>query len=241
MQNFSLENHHIMNARQPFCWWMTFTKVSNPFLPSPLKWLTWKLDVFRGVGYRWFYWFSLYRNNFFLNLSGVRNFSPTYNGVRIFSALYVMSDIFFQCRIFFSQEFILSLQEIFLKSPIPPSKVKWSAPKIHQTFGQLTDSDLSIISKGFWNNRGQNSLGERGGIRFYLPLPGKSVRTYRRTYGDVITKFSRMDSSPNFITHGAPLRALRARRLRYKRVLYQREITAFIIYILRNTHQKAMS
>ena len=27
------------------------------------------------------------------------------------------------------------------------------------------------ISKGFWNNRGQNSLGERGGIRFNLPLP----------------------------------------------------------------------
>ena len=33
----------------------------------------------------------------------------------------------------------------------------------------------------------------------------------------VITKFSRMDSLPNFVTHGAPLRALRARELRYKR------------------------
>ena len=99
----------------------------------------------------------------------------------------------------------------FLKSPITPSKIKWSAPKIHQTFDQLTDSDLSIISKGFWNNGGQNSLGERGGIRFYLPLPGNSVRTY----GDVITKFSRMDTLPNFITHGAPLCALRTRWLRY--------------------------
>ena len=27
----------------------------------------------------------------------------------------------------------------------------------------------------------------------------------------VITKFSRMDSLPNFVTHGAPLRTLRAR------------------------------
>ena len=27
----------------------------------------------------------------------------------------------------------------------------------------------------------------------------------------VITKFSRMDSLPNFVTHGAPLRALRSR------------------------------
>ena len=123
-----------------------------------------------------------------------------------------------QCRIFFSQEFICMLfpsksvrRTFFLKSPITLSKVKWSAPKIHHTFGQLRDSELPIISKGFWNNRGQNSLGEREGIRFYSPLPGKSVRTYGRTYGDVITKFSRMDSFPDYITHGAPLRALRAR------------------------------
>ena len=76
MQNFSLENHHMMNARQPFCWWMTFTKVSNPFLPSPHKWLTWPLDVCGGVGYGWFYWFSLYWKNFFPNLSEVRIFFP---------------------------------------------------------------------------------------------------------------------------------------------------------------------
>ena len=79
MQNFCLENHHIMIVLQPFCWWMTFTKVSNPFLPSPpkwLKWLTWPLDVCRGVGYGWFYWFSLYWKNFFPNISGVRNFFP---------------------------------------------------------------------------------------------------------------------------------------------------------------------
>ena len=42
-----------------------------------------------------------------------------------------------------------SAKYIFLKSPITPSKVKWSAPKIHQTFVQLTDSDLLIISKAF--------------------------------------------------------------------------------------------
>ena len=30
----------------------------------------------------------------------------------------------------------------------------------------------------------------------------------------VITKFSRKDSLPNFVTHGAPLRSLRARELR---------------------------
>ena len=46
-------------TRQPFCWWMTFTKVSNPFLPSPTKCLTWPLDVCGGVGCGFFYWFSL--------------------------------------------------------------------------------------------------------------------------------------------------------------------------------------
>ena len=118
-----------------------------------------------------------------------------------------MSNILFSAGYFFPRNLFACFfpksvcRTFFLKSPIIPSKVKWSAPKIHQTFGQLTDSDLSIISKDFWNNRGQNSLGKRGGIRFYLPLPGKSVRTY----GDVITKFSRMDSLPNFLTHGAPL------------------------------------
>ena len=96
-----------------------------------------------------------------------------------------MSDIFFSVGYFSPRNLFacffpleISLHDIFfLKSPITSSKVKWSAPKIHQTFGQLTDSDLSIISKGFWNNRGQNSLGERGEIRFYLPLPGKSIQT----------------------------------------------------------------
>ena len=33
----------------------------------------------------------------------------------------------------------------------------------------------------------------------------------RSVYGHVITKFSRMGSLPHFFTHGAPLRALRAR------------------------------
>ena len=55
---------------------------------------------------------------------------------------------FFAC--FFPLE-LSTAEYFFLKSPITPSKVKWSAPKLHQTFAQLTDSDLSIISKAFWN------------------------------------------------------------------------------------------
>ena len=67
-----------------------------------------------------------------------------------FSALYVMSDIFFSAGIYLHAFFLLKsvCRTFFLKSLITPSKVKWSAPKLHQTFGQLTDSDLSIISEG---------------------------------------------------------------------------------------------
>ena len=61
-----------------------------------------------------------------------------------FSAGYFSPRNLFAC--FFPLE--ISLQDTFLKSPITPSKVKWSAPKLHQTFGQLTDSDLSVISEG---------------------------------------------------------------------------------------------
>ena len=160
--------------------------MSNPFLPSPPKWLTWPLDVCGGVGYGWFYWFSL--RIFSQTSPELEIFQRDWNnGVGLFFQHYTSWVIFFSVQDIFAQEFIffppeISLQDIFfLKSPITPSKVKWSAPKIHQTFGQLTDSDLSIISKGFWNNRGQNSQGERGGIRFYLLLPVKSVRSYGRT------------------------------------------------------------
>ena len=125
-------------------------------------------------------------NNFSPNLSGVRNYFPDIQRCKIFFQHY--TSYCFQSRIFFPgiylHAFFLSksvCRTFFLKSPISPSKVKWSAPKIYQTFGQLTDSDLSIISKGFWNNRGQNSLRERGGIRFYLPLPGESVWLYIQT------------------------------------------------------------
>ena len=156
---------------------MTFTKVTNPFLPSPPKWLTWPLDVCGRLGFAWFYWFSL------------RIFSQTSLEVEFFfSTIRQERCFFFSLGNFFPRNLFacflpleISLQDIFFsKSPITPSKVKWSAPKIHQTFGQLTDSDLPIISKGFWNNRRQNSPAERGQICVYLPLPWESVRSYVR-------------------------------------------------------------
>ena len=205
MQNFSLENHHIMNARQPFCWWMTFTKVSNPFLPHPLN--GWH-------DHGWFYWFSLYWKNFSQTSLELEIFFPTYNGVRFFFSIVRHKRYFFQCRIFFSTEFICMLSsfqnqyDIFSKTPITPSKVKWSALKVYQTFGQLTDSDLSIISKAF-ESIGDKTLWGRG-QEFVSNYPYPES-----PYGDVMTKFSWMDSLPNFITRGAPLHAPRARRLRY--------------------------
>ena len=46
----------------------------------------------------------------------------------------------------------------------------------------------------------------------------------------VIIKFSRMDSLPNFITHGAPLRALRARELRWNTI---HQLLAYFIFLHR--------
>ena len=42
-----------------------------------------------------------------------------------------------------------------------------------------------------------------------------AVRTDGWVYGHMITKISRMGRSPHFLTHGAALRKLRARDLRY--------------------------
>ena len=179
-----------MNVRQPFCWsWMTFTKVSNPFLPSPPKWLTWPLDVCAGVGYGWFYWFSL--RVFSQTSLELQIFPPRYNGVRFFFQQYTSWAIFFSVQDVFSEEFICILfssrnqraGHFFLKSLIPPSKVKWSAPNIHQTFGQLTDSDLSIIFKGFWNK----TLKGRGYRNSFLLTPTRKVRTVVHTDGRTVT------------------------------------------------------
>ena len=75
MQNFSLVNNHMMNARQPFCCWMTFTTVSNPFLPSPPKIMV-DMTIGRFRGSRVWVILLIQFENFFPNLTGVRNFFP---------------------------------------------------------------------------------------------------------------------------------------------------------------------
>ena len=54
---------------------------------------------------------------------------------------------------------------------------------------------------------GDKTLYGRG--KEFVPTYPYPESPYGRTYGDVLTKFSRMDSLPNLITHGVPLRALR--------------------------------
>ena len=89
MQNFSLKPHHMMNARQPFCWRMTSTKVSNS--PPPLWLPTWLL-LGRGYG-----WFGLGKN-FSPKPLELEIFSLTYNGVRFLSALYTSGGKFFSVQ-----------------------------------------------------------------------------------------------------------------------------------------------
>ena len=96
IQNFSLENHHMMNVRQPFCWWMTFTEVSNPLLPPPPHPLcSWPCNFCGGWGYGWF---SLGKN-FFPKSLELEIFSLSYNSVRFFfSALYTSQAVFFSVQ-----------------------------------------------------------------------------------------------------------------------------------------------
>ena len=150
-----------MNERQPFCWWMTLTKVSKPASP-PTPYLVDHVTFEGGGEGVWV-------------ISGVRIFFTDIQQCKIsVSALYTAWAVFLQCRILFFP--VISLQAFspqnpsagyfFLKSPITPSKVKWSAPKIHQTFVQILISQSFL--KPFETIRGQNSLRKRGGIRFYL-------------------------------------------------------------------------
>ena len=103
MQNFSLKSHHMMSVRQPFCWRMTSTKMSNspasspPPMWSPI-WLLW------GRGYVWF----ILGKNFFLKPLELEIFSLTYNGATFFQHYIRHEGNFFQCRIFFFSRYILA-------------------------------------------------------------------------------------------------------------------------------------
>ena len=93
-----------------------------------------------------------------------------------------MSNIFFSAWYYFSQGFLCmpfpsrnqSAGYFFPKSSINPQK---SNSRPLKSPRHLLSWQIAIIPKTFWNKRRQNSLGEGGGIRFYFPLPGKSVRT----------------------------------------------------------------
>ena len=93
-RNLGLENHHMMNARQPFfCWRMPSTKVPNPLLSHPL--CGWPFDFSWGGAYGWF---SLGKNVFPKPLE-LEIFSQAYNGVRFVSALCTSCAIFFPVQI----------------------------------------------------------------------------------------------------------------------------------------------
>ena len=106
-------------------------------------------QAFCTLGKVWLAWFENQRS--LVVQPGLHPGKPWFN--QAFGAR-VMSGNFFIAGYFFSQEFICilfssrnqSAGHFFLKSPITPSKVN-GRPLISTK--QLTDSDLSIISKGF--------------------------------------------------------------------------------------------
>ena len=152
-----------------------------------------------------------------------KDFFPTYNGVSLFFSIVRHERYFFQSRIFFSQESISMLfflsksvcRTFFLKSPITPSKSNGQPLKSTKHLVSWQILICQSFLKAFETIGDKTLKGRREefvSTCHYLESP--YGRMYGWTYGDVITKFSRIDSFPNFITHGAPLRALRARRLR---------------------------
>ena len=92
------------------------------FFPHPLN--GWHDHWTFVGGYGWFYWFSLYWNNFSQTSLELETFSPTYNGIRfLFSALYVMSDLF---ACFFPLE--IGLQDSFSEITHNPLKSQMVGP-----------------------------------------------------------------------------------------------------------------
>ena len=91
-------------ARQPGIFLMDdiYWGVKSISSPTPAKWSTWPLDVCGGGGYGWFW-----GNHFFPNLWTF--FSLIWRCKIFFSALCVMSNIFFSAGYFLSQEFLCIL------------------------------------------------------------------------------------------------------------------------------------
>ena len=87
-----------------------------------------------------------------------------------------MSNIFFSAGYCFSQEFLCILFSSRNQSPGYFFSEITHKPFKSQIVGHLNPPNIcsvdrfwfAIISKAFWNNRGQNSLGERGGIPKFL-------------------------------------------------------------------------
>ena len=73
-------------------------------------------------------------------------FSLAYNCIRFFQHYVRNERCIFHCRILFFPSISLARGAFSPQTQsITPSKVKWLAPKIHQTFAQLTDSDFKAF------------------------------------------------------------------------------------------------
>ena len=111
-----------------------------------------------------------------------------------FRAEYYFPRNLFAC--FFFSKWVCGI--FYLKSAITPSKVKWWAPKIHQTNRLLTKLLVSwqiLICQSFlkpFETIGDKTLKGRG-EEFVSTYP-YTESPYGRKNGDVITKFSQMDS-----------------------------------------------
>ena len=131
--------------------------------------------------------------------------------------------LFFQCRILFSQVYScklfpleISLQDTFFLKSRPPQKSNCRPLKSTRYRLWFVNHFQSLMKQ----QERKLSSGERRNS-FLLTSTQRVHMDVRRdvgTYGDVITKFFRMDSLPNFLRYRAP--RLRAPTLRYHNYTY---------------------
>ena len=106
MQNFSLENHRMMNAHRHFVDGWHLLRCQIHFFIHPLTgWHDhWTFVGEGGMGY------LVVKVIIFSQASWVRSFlSSTYNRCKIFWSIIRHEWYFFQCKILFSQEFLCML------------------------------------------------------------------------------------------------------------------------------------
>ena len=143
-----------------------------------------------------------------------KNFFPTSEVRNFFPWHVTVQDFFSSWAIFVFQWRIpdIIFPRYFLASFLPSKSVCWIL--LSQIVGGQNPLNICSVDRPWLANHFQNLLKQQETKRSkeernsFLRNSTRRVRTDVRTYGNVITKFSRMDSLQNFLRYGALLNGL---------------------------------